>query len=430
MVTALAIAQAAAAAAPRANMAGWCQQYAGLCISAYLGREAPGGYLNATAAMNASGPRNMNPDAAPPGAMHWYAYGVDGHVGLALGSGLMASATGRSAGALMNLGKSIYIHRAATYGLPYLGWTPGNGTRPVIVATDHQAPPPIAGNQRRVRVEARLRYEPSTAAGYDATKNLKAGAVITPLGFVRSALAGGVVDGNATWLKVGDRQFISVTTLTDAGTHDLADLGVIPVPPVIHKVTIDYADGVNAPKVLDVVEGTQVARPSDPGKPGWTFAYWALAAVPEVAFDFTTRVNRDLELVAIYDVVKPDPDPEPEPDPILMRTVTLVYSTGEEDELQVVNGSPIGLVPDPGDEEPGWTFKGWFVDGDEEHPWLFADPVTSDLRLLAVWTLDELPPEPVPIPKPPMSKGLLGVLVTLGGIIVAGVIAWLATLGG
>jgi uncharacterized repeat protein (TIGR02543 family) len=259
-----------------------------------------------------------------------------------------------------------------------------------------------------------------------------------------------------------------------------------PPPPVKHTVTINYDDGVNEPKTLEVLDGTTVAQPSDPGKPGWAFAYWAVSGT-DTAFDFTTRVTSDVNLTARYDrimhvvtvdagypipttVEVADGDLAPRPtDPVKegwtftgwtlaggepydfatpvtsdivlaasydltpppLHTVRLVYLDGSSSELRIVEGSAIGMVPDPGAGEEGYTFKGWYLDelGARREAFDFATPITGDLELFAEWTKEQ-PTGPGTPAKPTLSRGVLGILITLGGVIVAGVIAWLATLGG
>lgn len=285
----------------------YCQQFAGNFWETHFGRPTPNSYPSARAAQLASGALNGTPETAPPGAFHYFEYGTLGHVGVALGSGLMASGTGRTAGALMDLGRNVLVHRVATYGLRYLGWSHTNGARPRIEGlTDHQAPV-LALNQRQVKAnaDARRRSAPSTTTGaYDPNANLKAGSILTPSGFVRSTLPGGQPNGSDVWLVVGDT-YVHVSGVTDAGLHDLADLGVIPKPVPKHPVTVVF--GPTEQKVVEVVEGHPVPRPGDPQRDAFTFEGWAVGGS---GYDFASPVTGPLTIEAVWAEV-PDPAPNP-----------------------------------------------------------------------------------------------------------------------
>lgn len=137
MATSLDLAHWAADSADHADMTGWCQNYAGECWERAFNRPTPNSYPTATAAYNASDIQSFDWDAAPPCAFHYFDLGGptgDGHVGMALGSGYMVSATGWSSYAVDDLGKNIYVHRVADYAghLKYLGWSLTNGDRAQI----------------------------------------------------------------------------------------------------------------------------------------------------------------------------------------------------------------------------------------------------------------------------------------------------------
>lgn len=283
------------------------------------------------------------------------------------------------------------------------------------------------------------------------------------------------------WNDTMGPPYLTHTKAAEAQLDAFLDAGGDKPPVVKRKVTIDYLDGVNEPKVLEVDDGTAIARPSDPGKPGWTFAYWAIADT-ETAFDFTTRITSDLVLVARYDrivhrvtldagdgapyeVLVDDGDRLPEPtstptkagytfarwalagsdvafdfsapvgtnldlvaiyEPLPVHQVTLRYETGEEDVVDVVDGHVL-LAPAPG-ELPGWEFKGWYVDGLLGAPYDFDAPVVDDLVLVALWS--KLPPGPPDPQAPAGGTGLIGALVTIGALIIGALAVWLSQLGG
>lgn len=384
MTTGHDIAARAAAAATRANMAGWCQTYAGLCWSAFFGRGTPNSYSNATAARKASQIVSRDPMAAPPGAFHWFEYGVDGHVGFALGSGLMANATGRTAGSLHHYGKNIHIHRVADYGLPYLGWSYTNGARQRIEGlTDANAPQPAA-NQRKVKSDAtaRRRSLPSTTLGtYDGNRNIPANAIVTPDGFVRSTYPGGQPNSNNCWFVFGT-EYVSTSAFTNPDVAGIKDLGTLPAPKPIHKVTLVF--GPDNVKVIDVVEGERVPRPGDPARDGLLFGGWALAGS---AYDFTRPVTGPITVEAVWTQAPP-----------VLHKVTLRYADGSEDVVEIADGSVL-IEPSPGTFD-GWEFKGWHVGGLLGAPYDFTQPILDDLVLVALWSRLEPEPEPEPEPTP------------------------------
>src|SRR5690606_8746946 len=97
MTTALEIAELTLQRSPVDYVRGgysYCQTFAGNFWETFFGRKTPNSYGNATQAYNASTIVSKDYNAAPPGAYHYFTYGKDGHVGVALGSGYMASGTG------------------------------------------------------------------------------------------------------------------------------------------------------------------------------------------------------------------------------------------------------------------------------------------------------------------------------------------------
>lgn len=133
------------------SLAGKCQQYVGLGISAFLGRAAPGGYLSAELARQASTIHGWD-TSPPPGAIPYFKY-VDrdgnnyGHDGLSLGNGYMASGTANPRGKVLDLGGGVFISSIAEYATSraYLGWSLANGNRPAINGVAGWAPAVIPG---------------------------------------------------------------------------------------------------------------------------------------------------------------------------------------------------------------------------------------------------------------------------------------------
>jgi hypothetical protein len=236
MTTALDIAIAATAKAPRSNMTGWCQQFVGLCWEVAKGRPTPNSYASADAANRASTVVSRDPMTAPPGAIHMF---KENHVGFALGSGLMADASSRVNIAVANLGKYILIHRVKDYPLTYLGWSYTNGNRERITGlTDHSVKP-VEPNQRKIISDrtARQRTQPSTNSTYNPNENINVNTIITPLGFVESKIEGGIVGGSNIWLKLTNGKFIHISCVTNKTTENLINLTEpeLEVPDVIEN---------------------------------------------------------------------------------------------------------------------------------------------------------------------------------------------------
>lgn len=219
----------------------YCQQFAGNFWETHFGRGTPNSYASAAAAYRASKIESKNPDTAPPGAYHYFEYGTLGHVGVALGSGLMASGTGRTAGAVMNLGKNVLVHRVATYGLKYLGWSYTNGQRARITGlTDANAQP----NQRTVKSSAPANIRSAPARSATRVGEFKAGTVVSFEGFV----IGELVDSTEVWFQVAEGQYSWAGGYTSQSTDGLENLTPNPSPAPVEP------------------EPTPVPEPGEPGE--------------------------------------------------------------------------------------------------------------------------------------------------------------------
>jgi hypothetical protein len=311
MTTALAIAQLTVARATADYVRGgmsYCQQFSGNYWEAFFGRPTPNSYGSAQAACNASTIFTTDWRQASPGDIVYFRYGSLGHVGVYLGSGLMASGTGWSTKAVAHLGRSVYIHRVDDYAahLPLIGFSHTNGARARMEGLTDANAPVLLPTQRQVKpgADANIRQMPTTDAPRAV---LKAGSIVTPEGFVSSTLPNGQPNGSDKWAKVADG-YLSLTVFTDAGTHDLADLGVIPKPAPLYAVTLVF--GPENEKVVALAEGSLVARPGDPERDEFLFQGWA---VDGKLYDFSTPVTDNLRIEALWSA-KPEPtEPGPEP---------------------------------------------------------------------------------------------------------------------
>lgn len=112
-----------------------------------------------------------------------------------------------------------------------------------------------------------------------------------------------------------------------------------------------------------IEEGDVAVKPSDPIKTGYIFDYWENGGVK---YDFSTAVNSDITLDAVYKISD--------------YTVTFINF----DEIASVEGvnynekvSSVKL--DPMD---GYTFMYWMLDGEQ---YIFDTPITKDITLVANW---------------------------------------------
>jgi hypothetical protein len=293
----------------------YCQTFAGNFWETFFGRLTPNSYSNATEAYQASKIASLDWNAAPPGAYHYFKYGKDGHVGVALGSGYMASGTGWTTGAVENLGKNVYVHRVSDYAnhLPYLGWSYTNGNRAQITGLTDAYATPVAKNQRKVgSVELRRRTSKSITASYDPNRNLAAGTVVTPEFWGR----GESVNGNDIWFSIGGLWSHS-GGFTDAGIHDIPEepkpgqrtvRSDIPNAKVRSGVSTSSAQTgtLDANATVQVVDNKYRIGQEVEQSNVKTNIWYKVPGGYAWAGSFTSRSVADLTLES-------DPEPEPEP---------------------------------------------------------------------------------------------------------------------
>lgn len=144
---------------------------------------------------------------------------------------------------------------------------------------------------------------------------------------------------------------------------------------VTHTVTFD-SDGGTPVDAQTVGDGDKATEPAAPTRDGYTFKGWWNG---DTAYDFAQPVTGDLTLTARW-----------ERDAPVMHTVTLDAGNGSQPvRVTVVDGETVGRPADP--TRDGYVFKGWMFDG---QPYDFAQPVTGDITLTAVWE-ENTPPAPV-----------------------------------
>lgn len=103
-------------------------------------------YPTAKAAYRASTIVSKDPLKAPAGAIHYWDWGTEGHVGVSLGGGRVLM-TGKKNTVPTQLGRAFGVTTVSAYnkatGLKYLGWANSNGKNVSIVGKIQEKPDPV-----------------------------------------------------------------------------------------------------------------------------------------------------------------------------------------------------------------------------------------------------------------------------------------------
>ncbi|MCL2796590.1 MAG: InlB B-repeat-containing protein [Firmicutes bacterium] len=139
------------------------------------------------------------------------------------------------------------------------------------------------------------------------------------------------------------------------------------------------------------IEGSQVAKPADPVKEGFTFSGWFFDFELENPVAFPLTLNKDYVLYAKWSDASGDPiDPGGDPgDPVKFSvTFDLSGGTGAAAPLLIDAGGKIAKPADPA--KTGYTFGGWYADANFETAWAFeTDTVSKNVTLHAKWTANQ-----------------------------------------
>lgn len=111
----------------------------------------------------------------------------------------------------------------------------------------------------------------------------------------------------------------------DAASSFAGEIGST-VKTVTHTVTFDDCLPTTANTVVEVENGTTVARPAEPVCAGWTFGGWYADASLTTPYDFSAPVTGDITLYAKWSKDAPSISGEEEPQPPADETLT---STGD-----------------------------------------------------------------------------------------------------
>ena len=157
------------------------------------------------------------------------------------------------------------------------------------------------------------------------------------------------------------------------------DTSLIPSYVNGYKVTFD-SNGGTAVAAQFIEEGMTVIEPKDPTNGTVTFKYWVKLKTdgrPETeAYDFSQPVTSSFTLKAIYNDI---------------YTVTFIHTDGSKalDDQQVLEGTVLTRPTDPSLDDASKVFVKWNRIYDDEDRTVeyydFTEPVTSDLKLVAVF---------------------------------------------
>jgi len=123
-----------------------------------------------------------------------------------------------------------------------------------------------------------------------------------------------------------------------------------------------------------IPEGDTVTAPADPTRDGYTFTGWFVDYLLTAEYDFATPVYYDMILFAGWEPTGSG----------VSYLVAFDTNGGSFVAPQIIpDGSTASAPADP--TRDGYTFKGWFADGQLTAAFDFATPITGDTVLFAGW---------------------------------------------
>lgn len=150
--------------------------------------------------------------------------------------------------------------------------------------------------------------------------------------------------------------------------------------PVRYTITFDEAGG---SEVTDISADykTSISKPADPTREGYTFEYWYEAATPDTAFVFDTMPLNGAKLIAKWTIVQ--------------YTITIDAVGGTYEDGTAINNitldydAPITNAP----EHPvksGYTFDNWYTTDSEGNEVVYTFPANmpaKNVSIVAKWTI-------------------------------------------
>ncbi len=237
----------------------------------------------------------------------------------------------------------------AKTGYTFAGWFVGE--------TEYDFATPVTGN---ITIKAAWTINSYTVT-FDTTGGSDVAAQTVTYGATATAPTAPTKTGYtfAGWF-VGETEY-------DFATPVVADVTVVAAWTANgYEVTFATDGGTTIDPVV-VTYGETVAKPADPTKTGYTFAGWFVGGN---AYDFATPITDNITIKAAWNINS--------------YIVAFDANGGSGDDKQsIAYGSTAKIPAVP--TKPGFAFDGWYLDGAKYD---FATPVTTDITLVAKWTLD------------------------------------------
>lgn len=154
-----------------------------------------------------------------------------------------------------------------------------------------------------------------------------------------------------------------------------------PETKIFYQVTFD-SNGGSVVQAQKVEKGSQVKKPEDPVKEGYTFAGWYLDTTLGQAYSFASAVTRSFTLYAKWEFKR---NPEE-------YYVTFILNDGSAGayERQIVKNGEQAKKPDADPTRDLYRFTGWYTEAATVKLYDFSEKVTGDLTLYAGWASPDL----------------------------------------
>mgnify|MGYP002795872453 CR=1 FL=1 len=138
-----------------------------------------------------------------------------------------------------------------------------------------------------------------------------------------------------------------------------------------HTVTFNYITSQIPTEKISVDDGAVVSEPERPVREGYTFIGWSTDVVGANMYDFSTPVNGDLRLFAVWEQN--------------VATVTFMLQDGTVFATRQVDIGSTVSVPEETPVEEGYVFDSWCLSYNGVYAYDFNAPVTGDFTLYATW---------------------------------------------
>lgn len=147
----------------------------------------------------------------------------------------------------------------------------------------------------------------------------------------------------------------------------------------LHTVTFDYNyQGSPANQTKTILQGRTVTPITQPTRVDYNFIGWSTVSSSYTAFNFSTPIETDVYLYAIWE----------EKPPLQAVNVSYNYNYSGSPSAVTVTGYVGELLTQPTNiTRTGYTFSGWYRESSLVTQWNFAtDVVTAAMTLYAKWT--------------------------------------------